>query len=135
MVKGEQYKMKINAETIQSIIDPRKCAKQDTIAIITNGNKAYIGSNWCATPKTECPRKDLPTGVGYDMCKNICGQDSHAEVDACRKAGDNANSATLYLIGHTYCCDNCKKVMDDFGIKDVVIGEYPDGDFEVRTFR
>lgn len=124
--------MKINAETIQSLIDPRKCAKQDTIAIITNGNKAWIGSNWCQNPQAECPRKDMPTGVGYEMCKDICQQYSHAEVDACCNAGYNAEGATLYLIGHTYCCDNCKSVMDGFEIKDVVIGEYPDGDFEIQ---
>jgi len=26
-----------------------------------------------------------------------------------------------YLIGHTYCCENCKKVMEEYGIKEIII--------------
>ena len=69
----------------------------------------------------ECPRKDLPTGVGYDLCKKVCKQKHHAEVDACLKAGKEAQGGTLFLIGHTYCCDACKKVMDEHGIKKAII--------------
>lgn len=115
----------MDKNNILNLIDQRRCAKQDTIAIIVNQGQTWIGSNWCENPQTECPRKDLPTGVGYEMCKNICKQHSHAEVDACEKAGSNAEGGTLYLIGHTYCCDSCKKIMCDFGIKEVVIGEFP----------
>jgi len=32
-----------------------------------------------------------------------------------------AEGAILYLIGHYYCCDNCKEIMKKFGIKKVVI--------------
>ena len=101
--------------------DPRKCAKQETVAIIVNNDKLFIGSNWCENPQTECPRKDLPTGVGYEMCKNICKQHAHAEVDACEKAGSSASGGNLFLIGHYYYCADCKKVMDDYGIKNIYI--------------
>jgi deoxycytidylate deaminase len=75
---------------------------------------------------TECPRKGMKSGEGYDLCKTACQQGHHAEVDACLKAGEEAEGATLYLIGHTYCCDSCKQVMEDHGIKRVVISG--DGD-------
>ena len=103
-----------------------KCAKQTTIAIIEclNG-KYYIGTNWCVDSQIECPRKDLPTGVGYNLCEDICRQYAHAEVDACYKAGNEAHGGTLYLLGHTYCCDNCKEVMSKYGIANVVIGDVP----------
>lgn len=100
-----------------------RCAKQDTLAVIKNGNRIWTGTNSCKTPQAVCPRKDLPTGEGYEMCLEICGQTQHAEVQACEKAGDGADGATLYLFGHYYCCDMCKKVMDAFGIKEVVIIE------------
>ena len=102
------------------------CAKLTTIAIITNGKHFWVGSNWCANPQKVCPRADMKTGEGYDLCKSICGQDHHAEVDACLKAGLYANGATLYLIGHTYCCDNCKAVMKEHGIKHTIIAGQPD---------
>jgi deoxycytidylate deaminase len=104
--------------------DERACAKQETIAvIITPENKVFVGTNWCENPQEVCPRKDLPTGVGYEMCKNICKQQAHAEVDACRKAGKEANGADLYLIGHYYCCDNCKEIMEQYGILNTHIVE------------
>ena len=97
------------------------CAKQTTIAIITNGTEFWVGSNWCANPQETCPRGDLPTGEGYELCKSICDQQSHAEVDACLNAGLRAEGGDLYLIGHTYCCDNCKEVMKQHGIKNIYI--------------
>jgi len=102
-----------------------KCAKQETIAIIENNGRYFVGSNWCWNKQEECPRKDLPTGVGYELCEEICEQSSHAEEDACVVAGDNAKGGTLYLLGHTYCCDNCKSIMNLYGIKEVVIGKLP----------
>ncbi len=104
-----------------------KCAKQTTIAIIecTNG-KYYIGTNWCQNAQKECPRKDLPTGIGYEMCEDICEQYAHAEVDACLNALTESKGGTLYLLGHTYCCENCKNIMDDYGIANVVIGDIPE---------
>ncbi len=97
------------------------CAKLTTIAIIMKGSKFWVGSNKCNSPQNICPREDLPTGVGYEMCKDICEQDCHAEVDACLKAGDEAKGGKLYLIGHTYCCDDCKEIMKYHGIKDIII--------------
>ena len=102
-------------------IDSRKCAKQDTIAMIVNNGKTWVGSNWVHNPQKECPRKDMPSGVGYELCKSICQQDNHAEIDACIKAGEGARGGTLYLIGHSYCCDNCKKVMSEYGIAKIEI--------------
>lgn len=109
------------------IINTGKCAKQETIAIIEclNG-KYYIGTNYCDNAQEECPRKDLPTGVGYELCRVICRQNAHAEVDACFQAGFNARGGTLYLLGHTYCCEDCTKVMNDFGITNVIIGDIPE---------
>ena len=103
-----------------------KCAKQETIAIIENNGRYWIGSNWCNNHQDVCPRAGMETGIGYELCKGICGQEHHAEFDACVKAGENANGGALHLIGHTYCCDNCKKVMKIYGIEKVIIGKLPE---------
>ena len=103
-----------------------KCAKLETIAIIENKGQYWIGTNNCQNAQEICPRKDMPTGVGYELCKSICGQYYHAEVDACLEAGENAKGGTLYLLGHTYCCDLCKKIMNEYGIKEVIIGRLPE---------
>ena len=100
----------------------KQCKKKTTVAVIMKGGQLIaIGTNEIHADIEECPRKGLPTGVGYDLCKDVCKQKHHAEVDACLKAGKEARGAILFLIGHTYCCDACKEVMDQHGIKEVVI--------------
>ena len=98
-----------------------RCARQTTIAIIVNNGKHWIGTNNCESPQESCPRKDLPTGVGYELCKNICRQPGHAEENACKIAGKNAEGGILFLLGHTSCCDNCIKSMAEHKIKEVII--------------
>ncbi len=102
----------------------RQCKKQTTVAVIMkDGQLISIGTNEIHEDITECPRKDMKTGEGYELCKSVCKQNHHAEVDACLKAGDQAKGATLYLIGHTYCCDECTVVMERHGIKEVIINK------------
>lgn len=108
-----------------------KCAKQETIAIIENDGRYWIGSNWCKNTQEHCPRKDMETGIGYELCKTVCQQNNHAEIDVCLKAGESAKDGTLYLIGHTYCCDNCKSVMKDHGIKEIIIGSIPKSIYKI----
>jgi deoxycytidylate deaminase len=98
-----------------------KCAKQTTIAIIYNKGNYYLGTNWCHEPQKKCPRGNMPSGVGYDLCNDICKQPAHAEVNAVRNAGKNAKGGVLYLIGHTYVCDDCMKVLKKAGIKQTII--------------
>jgi len=103
-----------------------KCAKQEVIAVVENNGQYWIGSNWCLSAQKECPRGDMPSGQGYHICHDICRTHGHAEVDACTKAGHhNCEGATLYLVGHTYCCDDCKEVMYEHGIKEIIIGRLP----------
>ena len=102
----------------------KQCKKQTTVAVIMkDGELISIGTNEIHTDIDECPRKGMETGVGYELCKNICKQKHHAEVDACLKAGEKAKGGTLTLIGHTYCCDNCKRVMDEHGIVEIIIAK------------
>ncbi len=103
-----------------------RCVKQTVVAIIENNGKYWFGYNECLTPQQKCPRIGFKTGTGYELCKEICGQVEHAEVSACKKAGKNAKGGTLHLIGHYYCCEHCKKIMKDYGIKKTVIGNLPD---------
>lgn len=100
-----------------------RCQKQETLAVIENNGRFWVGRNDCQVHTNKCPRdaKGCKSGEGYDLCRIICMQEGHAEVMACKAAGENARGGTLYLYGHTYCCDACRKVMDEHGIVKVVI--------------
>ena len=101
-----------------------RCAKLTTLAVIeTTDGELFWGYNKCNNPQNTCPRdlNNCKTGEGYEMCKAICQQINHAEVNACLSAGKKANGGTLTLYGHYYCCDNCKKTIKDYGIKTIII--------------
>jgi len=103
--------------------DWEPCAKQQTLAIVEKNGKFWIGSNSCRRPQKTCPRGDMASGVGYELCKDICDQTDHAEVNAIKAAGRNAEGAILYLFGHTRICDECRKFSILRGIKKIVINE------------
>lgn len=84
------------------------CARQVvTATLIAADGRRFIGRNDCENPQQVCPRGDMPTGVGYELCASICRQGAHAEVAAIRIAGDAARDAVIYLQGHTYACGAC----------------------------
>ena len=99
------------------------CAKQTvTATIVTPDGRRFVGTNHVRNPQSVCPRADLPTGVGYELCRDVCGQAGHAEIDAIAKAGDDARGGILYLEGHTYACEPCKAAARKAGIVRIVIG-------------
>ena len=97
------------------------CAKQTVIAIIRKGDKFWVGSNACRNPQDKCPREGIASGSGYELCEEVCKQICHAEVDACIRAGKEAEGGDLYLIGHTYACDGCMHVMREHRIRNLYV--------------
>lgn len=102
------------------------CAKLTvTATIIAPDGRRYVGTNWVRNPQRICPRQDMATGVGYELCKSVCDQSAHAEVNACLAAGPAASGGILYLEGHSYACDDCKRVARDHGIAQIILGAPP----------
>jgi len=110
---------------MQIDLNSKRCAKQITVAIIENRGQYWLGTNSCEKPQKNCPRGKMPSGVGYEYCQDVCKQTGHAEENAVKAAGKDAKGGTLFLIGHTYCCDNCREVMKKAGIRNVILA----GDF------
>lgn len=103
------------------------CAKQTVKAlIITPSGEKFEGTNACENPQEECPRdvQGYATGEGYHLCKEVCNQQSHAEVAAIKNAGSKAKGSKLYLTGHSYACSNCKAAAKKAGIIEIVIHPY-----------
>jgi hypothetical protein len=101
------------------------CAKQTvTATIVAPDGRRYVGTNACANPQPACPRGDMPTGVGYHLCREVCGQHGHAEAAAIQSAAGRARGGTLYLEGHSYACAACLALAAGAGLE-VVIGGPP----------
>lgn len=102
----------------------KPCYKQRCVAIIINGGKVVgVGENLIDTTETSCPRvtAGCETGEGYEICRDVCNQSGHAEVEACKQAGSLAKGGTLHLYGHTYACDDCIKTCKEYGIGGIII--------------
>lgn len=103
-----------------------KCAKADVVATLVAVNgKRYESSNFILSPKVVCPRGDMPSGVGYALCKSECMQVGHAEENVIYAAKRDTIGSTIY-VRHSWICDNCQRLARDAGVKEIIIGEPPD---------
>lgn len=101
------------------------CVKQVVKATVVAPNGThFVATNYCDTPQTTCPRAGMPTGVGYELCKSVCNQQGHAEVNALKLAGKHAKGATVYVEGHSYACENCTRAAHAAGAT-IVVGKPP----------
>jgi deoxycytidylate deaminase len=102
-----------------------KCLKQVVTATIYRKGKILVSaSNDIQNYVEKCPRLGMATGEGYDLCRSVCGQEGHAEIQAINKAkalGLDLEGSVLYLKGHTYVCSNCRMHMEQTGIDLFVI--------------
>lgn len=85
----------------------------------------FVGTNGVSVPQQVCPRANAQHFTGYEACKDICRQESHAEVSAINLAGEAARGATIYLEGHFAACPDCQAAADAAGIAQIVIGPPP----------
>ncbi|WP_027798273.1 cytidine/deoxycytidylate deaminase family protein [Paraburkholderia dilworthii] len=131
-------RMTANAESLNLNDEPKTytfapdgsgpCAKQTvTATVVSKRGDRYVATNHCMNPQTVCPRAGMATGQGYELCKSICQQPAHAEVNAILFAGGAAQGASLRLEGHTYACEQCKEVARKYGIAGIVIEEPTNG--------
>jgi tRNA(Arg) A34 adenosine deaminase TadA len=98
------------------------CKKQVvTATIVTPDGRRFYGENDCANPQKTCPREGMATGVGYHLCRDICKQNSHAEIVALNAAKTAAKGATLYVTGHYYACKSCRQACAKAGIVNIII--------------
>lgn len=102
------------------------CTDHPTGAVVVLNNKV-IGRGTNAGKKVDvCPRKDFPTGVGYNLCKEVCLQIGHSEAAAIKDAiknGYDPEGADLYLYGHWWCCKNCWDIMEEAKIRNVYLAD------------
>lgn len=121
MIKKDSVSFSIEPIPIEEL-----CRKRQVIAVLmTKAGNVFIGGNRITSPQSECPRhlRGLKNGKGWELCKEICGQIAHAEVDALNQAGDKARGGHLYLIGHHIACDDCTQKMTGAEVTHEIIAE------------
>lgn len=107
-----------------------ECRKQVVTCTIVGPGWRVVATNYCLDAQPRCPREGFASGQRYDMCRDICKQPAHAEVNALHEALDNfgplfLSQSVAYVEGHTYACDHCVKALAAYGIP-IVIGPPPE---------
>lgn len=106
------------------------CIKAPVGAAIFDNDLGLLGAgnNDVVYPPRTCPRvvDGYATGEGYQLCKDYCGQNLHAEVAAILHAqkcvpASLISGSTLFLWGHTYCCEHCVELLNEAGITTVAL--------------
>lgn len=96
------------------------CLKRRVSAIvICLSGEAFYGENIIRNKVEECPRKDMKSGEGYELCESVCAQVGHAEVVAAQSAkmcGADLKGATVFVSGHDYVCKDCQSVLFEEGV-------------------
>jgi tRNA(Arg) A34 adenosine deaminase TadA len=112
------------------------CRKRPVVAVlVTPSSEVFIGGNRITRPQPVCPRnkQGFEDGEGWHLCKEMCGQNAHAEIDALNQAGEKARGGTLYLIGHWTACDDCAGALAEHGVSWEIVTVNYDAELLRRT--
>lgn len=89
----------------------KQCKDRTVMAALeTSTGNVYFGFNFTQSQPVWCPRENMPRGHGYALCKSVCGQWVHAEIDAIQQYEQHephGTSGRLFVYGVNHICDGC----------------------------
>jgi deoxycytidylate deaminase len=115
------------------------CVKAHVTAVLVSSDgDVFQSTNFCRMPQTVCPRETqgFAPGQGYHLCKDVCGQRGHAEVNvidfALGHGLHKVRNAKLYVdydlkveaaVNPARVCGECQDYAKQAGVGDVVLGK------------
>lgn len=98
-----------------------RCQDKTIVAVLRSNGRVFFGINGISESMAYCPRNVMEMGVnqGYSMCRSICRQESHAEVDAIDTWLRNStadDTAEISIYGTGKICDNCMALLQKFNV-------------------
>lgn len=96
------------------------CAKKHTAAGTYVAGMFVYATNFCEFQGEVCPRLNIPSGQGYELCKA-----HHAEANLAEKLAvmDQQSDGVLWLVGHYWACEPCASAVKVVGVKELRIRE------------
>jgi len=98
------------------------CAKKHTATgTYVNGVFRYA-VNHCDFEGKVCPRLELPSGTGYELCKS-----HHSEVRLAERIEEEGTGSdgVAWLVGHYWSCEPCASSLKRVGVRELRIMEFP----------
>lgn len=129
-------KNKFMKEAIK-LLDVSGCVKPVAAVIVKNKKIIGRGTNAIKNKRSDvCPIRERGRGTAWNLCKDICGQEGHAEVMAIRDAlqkTKNLKGASMYLAGHWWICKSCWDEIIKAGISRVYLNKDSIGELIRKT--
>lgn len=105
---------------------PGPCAKVRVFCTLVHPDgRRWTGENSVRRAQATCPRGDMPSGSGYELCRDVCDQVGHAEAVALAAAGADAAGCTAYVEGRDFVCYDCQAALVAAGVRHFVLGAPP----------
>lgn len=96
------------------------CAKKQTAAGTYVDNLLIFAVNYCEYQGDNCPRLNMPSGQGYELCKA-----NHAEANLAAKikASGKMSDGIAWVAGHYWACEPCASALKAVGVKEIRVRE------------
>lgn len=97
------------------------CAKKQIAAGTYVHGQFVFAVNTCLYEGFECPRRFMPTGQGYDLCKAL-----HAEAQLAalvNQVMQKESDGIAWVFGHYYACEPCAAELKRIGVKEIRVRE------------
>jgi deoxycytidylate deaminase len=101
-------------------LDKSGCAKKQIAAGTYVDGVWTVAVNSCDYKGDQCPRLNLPSGVGYELC-----QARHAEATLAAQIKDagRASDGIAWVFAHYWACEPCASALKAAGVKEIRVRE------------
>lgn len=96
------------------------CAKKQIAAGTYSNGIFHYAVNFCNHAGETCPRLDMPSGVGYELCDA-----QHAERNLVKdfKAKGLISDGIAWVYAHYWACEPCAAALKTIGVKEIRVRE------------
>jgi deoxycytidylate deaminase len=113
-MKGQEF------DLLFVLLGTSGCAKKQ-IAAGTYVNGRFVWAvNHCVFAGEQCPRLNVPSGQGYELCTAHHAEQNLAEL---LKAKGQRSDGVLWVAGHYWACEPCARAMKEMGVTELRIKE------------
>jgi deoxycytidylate deaminase len=97
------------------------CAKKQTAAGTYVKGVLKYAVNFCEYQGDACPRLNMKSGEGYELCKA-----NHAEANLAAEMQKNGwkSDGIAWVAGHYWACEPCASALKAVGVKEIRVKEF-----------
>ena len=104
-------------EMLAAVLPQSGCAKKQIAAGTYVDGVFVTATNRCEFSGEVCPRLNMPSGQGYELCHAL-----HAEHNLAQAI--TKSDGIAWVFGHYWACEPCASELKQRGVKEIRVREY-----------